>query len=59
MSICLTISKIDWAITKDVFTIIGTVSAIVIGIIGLTTWRRQLKGTSEYEVAKKSDFTYV
>ncbi|WP_258544318.1 hypothetical protein [Alteromonas lipotrueae] len=54
MSICLTISKIDWAITKDVFTIIGTISAIVIGAIGLTTWRRQLKGTSEYEVAKKA-----
>lgn len=54
MSICLTISKIDWAITKDVFAIIGTVSAILIGVIGLNTWRRQLKGTSEYEVAKKA-----
>ncbi|GAB5391154.1 MAG: hypothetical protein Altm2KO_30260 [Alteromonas macleodii] len=54
MSICLTISKIDWAITKDVFTIIGTISAIVIGAIGLNTWRRQLKGTSKYEVAKKA-----
>jgi len=37
-----------------VFAIIGITSAIVIGIIGLTTWRRQLKGTSEYEVAKKA-----
>ncbi|MDU0353947.1 hypothetical protein RS130_08405 [Paraglaciecola aquimarina] len=54
MSICLTFSNIDWAITKDVFSIIGTISAVVIGIIGLTTWRRQLKGTSEYEVAKKA-----
>jgi hypothetical protein len=54
VSICLTISEVNWAITKDVFSIIGTISVIIIGIVGLTTWRRQLKGTSEYEVAKKA-----
>ena len=54
LSICLSMSNIDWSVTKDVFTIVGTISAIVLGIIGLTTWRRQLKGTSEYELAKKT-----
>lgn len=44
----------DWSITKDVFSIIGTIGAITIGIVGLTTWRRQLRGTSEYELAKKA-----
>jgi hypothetical protein len=33
---------------------LGTVGALTLGIIGLSTWRRQLRGTSEYEVAKKA-----
>lgn len=47
-------TEIDWAITKDVISAIGTISAVVIGVVGLTTWRRQLRGTSEYELAKKA-----
>jgi hypothetical protein len=45
---------IDWEVVKDIISIIATVSVIVIGIVGLTTWRRQLRGTSEYELAKKA-----
>lgn len=56
MNLCLTISEIDWALTKEAFSIIGTLGALIIGTLGLTTWRRQLRGTSEYELAKKAIF---
>ena len=45
---------IDLETTKDIFSIIGTIGAITIAIIGLQTWKRQLKGTNEYELAKKA-----
>jgi hypothetical protein len=54
--LCITISEVDWSLTKDIFSIIGTVGALVIGSFGLFTWRRQLRGTSEYELAKKAVF---
>ena len=54
MSFCLTFTNVDWSLTKDVFSIVGTIGALVLGTIGLTTWKRQLKGTSEYELAKKA-----
>lgn len=54
MSICLTLTEISWALTKDVFSIIGTVGALIFAGFGLSTWKRQLRGTSEYELAKKS-----
>lgn len=38
---------------KDIVSTIGTVGALIIASFGLYTWRRQLKGTSQYEVAKK------
>lgn len=44
----------DWSLTKDVVSIIGTSSAVILGVIGLTTWKRQLTGTNEYELAKKA-----
>lgn len=56
LSICLTISEINWSLTKDVFSIIGTIGTITLGVVGLTTWKRQLRGTSEYELAKKAIF---
>lgn len=49
-------SEVDWSFIKDVFSIIGTIGALVIGTFGLFTWRRQLRGTSEYELAKKAIF---
>ncbi|MFC6439119.1 hypothetical protein [Bowmanella sp. JS7-9] len=54
MNICLTLTEINWALTKDVFSIIGTVGALIFAGFGLSTWKRQLRGTSEYELAKKS-----
>lgn len=52
MSLCLSITAAELSVTRDVFAIIGTVGALVIGIIGLSTWRRQLYGTSKFQVAK-------
>ena len=37
-----------------IVTIIGTLGALIIAAIGLRTWRRQLKGTAEYEVARRA-----
>lgn len=54
VNICLTLTEINWALTKDVFSIIGTIGALIFAGFGLSTWKRQLKGTSEYELAKKS-----
>jgi len=56
LNLCITISEIDWSLTKDVFSILGTIGALIIGTFGLFTWRRQLRGTSEYELAKKAVF---
>ncbi|EOX1771825.1 hypothetical protein ACPD1F_000611 [Vibrio cholerae] len=56
MNLCITISEIDWSLTKDVFSILGTIGALIIGTFGLFTWRRQLRGTSEYDLAKKAVF---
>lgn len=47
------VSKVDWSLTKGVISIIGAVGALLINVFGLSTWRRQLRGTSEYELAKK------
>ncbi|KJY97383.1 hypothetical protein [Pseudoalteromonas ruthenica] len=54
MDLCITISGINWSLTKDVVSIVGTIGALTIGGLGLFTWSRQLRGTSEYEVAKKA-----
>jgi hypothetical protein len=54
LNICLTITEINWALTKDIFSIIGTVGALIFAGLGLSAWKRQLRGTSEYEIAKKS-----
>jgi len=60
MSICLAITDADWALTKDVFSVIGTVvSAIGVGLAawvgfsGLATWRRQNKGTSDHDLSRR------
>jgi len=41
------------AFIKDIFTIISLVIAGVVAIIGLRTWRYQLKGTANYDLAKR------
>lgn len=60
MSICFAITDADWALTKDVFSVIGTVvSAIGVGLAGwvgfsgLATWRRQNKGTADHDLSRR------
>ncbi|PYT01368.1 MAG: hypothetical protein DMF63_00530 [Acidobacteria bacterium] len=38
---------------KDIATIIGTAAAIVIGFLGLKTWRIQLRSTADTELARR------
>ncbi|WAH56594.1 hypothetical protein LZ023_26810 [Pseudomonas silvicola] len=60
MSLCLAITETNWAVTKDVFGVIGTlVSAAGVGVAayvgcsGLKTWKRQNKGTSDHDLARR------
>jgi hypothetical protein len=60
MSICLAFSEIDWALTKDVFAVVGSiasacgvVAAVIYGAIGLSTWRRQAKGSNDHDLSKR------
>lgn len=53
MELCLTFTSFDWSLTRDVVATFATVTALGIGLAGLFTWQRQLRGTSEYEVAKQ------
>lgn len=60
MSLCLAISDVDWTITKDFFSVIGTlitgfgvVTAAIIGFCGLATWRRQIRGQNDHELARR------
>ncbi|BCQ63165.1 hypothetical protein PBOI14_49150 [Pseudomonas sp. Boi14] len=60
MSVCLAITDADWTLTKDVFSVLGTiVSAIGVGLAawvgfsGLATWRRQNKGTADHDLSRR------
>lgn len=60
MSICFAITDVDWDITKDVFSVLGTVVSAVgvalaawVGFSGLATWRRQNKGTSDHDLSRR------
>lgn len=60
MSICLAITDADWTLTKDVFSVIGTVVSAVgvglaawVGFSGLATWRRQNKGTADHDLSRR------
>ncbi|MFJ4386989.1 hypothetical protein ACIP02_22010 [Pseudomonas sp. NPDC089408] len=61
MSFCLALKEVDWALTKDVFSIIGTIAsaagiglAFYVSLVGLSTWKRQLSGTASHELAKRA-----
>lgn len=60
MSICFAITDADWALTKDVFSVLGTIVTAVgvglaawVGFSGLATWRKQNKGTSDHELSRR------
>jgi hypothetical protein len=41
------------SVVKDIFTVIASMIAGIVAIVGLQTWRKQLKGKTEYELAQK------
>ncbi|MCK3839901.1 MULTISPECIES: hypothetical protein [Pseudomonas] len=60
MNLCLTFTEVQWGLTKDVAAAVGSLAslgavaaAIVFGILGLKTWRRQLQGTTSHELSRK------
>lgn len=60
MSMCFAITDADWALTKDAFSILGTIISAVgvvlaarIGFLGLATWRKQNRGTSDHELSRR------
>jgi hypothetical protein len=46
--------NIPWSQMKDIITSLGVLGTLVLGILGLNTWRRQLRGTSRYDVARRA-----
>lgn len=61
MNICLAITDVDWSLTKDVFSLVGTAvsvvgvsAAIYFGSQGLSAWRKQLKGSSDHSLAMEA-----
>lgn len=60
LSICLALTEADWSLTKDAFSIVGTIIsgvAVVVaycfGRAGLHTWRRQLRGSADHDLARR------
>lgn len=53
---CEFLLKINWLSVKEVISSLSNIILIVLGIIGLTTWKRQLKGSHQYEIARKLMF---
>ena len=42
------------SLTKDIITALSAIIAATVAVVGLRTWRKQLKGKTEYELAQKS-----
>lgn len=60
LAICLALTDVDWSLTKDVFSIVGTIIsgaavavAFYFGREGLYTWRRQLRGAADHDLARR------
>lgn len=60
LSICVALTDADWSLTKDVFSVVGTViSGVAVWVAfhfgreGLHTWRRQLRGTADHDLARR------
>lgn len=52
MNELLIIIKEIVSVAKDIILAFAAIVASYVGIKGLGTWRRQLKGNAEYELAK-------
>lgn len=46
--------KLEWSQWIDILTVLGSSATLLLALLGLNAWKKQLKGTSEYELAKKA-----
>jgi hypothetical protein len=46
--------ELEWSQWMDVLSVLGSAATLVLALLGLNTWKKQLKGTSEYALAKKA-----
>ncbi|HAT9743463.1 TPA: hypothetical protein JBJ69_14300 [Legionella pneumophila] len=46
-------SFISWSLIKDIVNVAYPISIVTLGILGLTTWKRQLRGSHQFEISKK------
>lgn len=60
MDLCWTLTEVQWEVTKDVASVIGSVASlctvvagVVFGWLGLKTWKLQLQGTANHEMSRK------
>jgi len=50
----------DWyLITKDVLTVLFTLTGLIIAGLGLATWKKQIKGSKEFEAAHNLHFAML
>lgn len=61
MALCFSITDVNWGVTKDFFSIVGVIvsavaagGAFYIGAQGLKTWRRQLRGNDDHQLARRA-----
>ena len=56
----ITLINQDWyLITKDVLTVLFTLAGLIIAGLGLATWKKQIKGSKEFEAAHNLHFAML
>ncbi len=56
----ITLTNQDWyLITKDVLTALFTLAGLIIAGFGLATWKKQIKGSKEFEAAHNLHFAML
>jgi hypothetical protein len=57
---CMSMTDVDWSLTKDFFSVIGAVFtalgvtiASIVAVIGLATWRKQIRGANDHELSRR------
>jgi hypothetical protein len=56
----ITLINQDWyLITKDVLTVLFTLTGLVIAGLGLATWKKQIKGSKEFEASHNLHFAML
>ncbi len=47
------IQLINWTVVKDVVVTISAATGAIVAVNGLTAWKKQLKGKTDYELARR------